>query len=70
MQLDAQSTREPTLPEFIQNDKWKQRSYSKFGLITRDVVVEDGKPTKQWKDSVMDTKFGAITKDATDHYRQ
>lgn len=32
--------------------------------------LEDGKPTKQWNDPQLSTKFGLITKDATDQYRQ
>ena len=71
-QLDAQSVREPTLPEFIAGDKWQTRSFTKFGLITRDAKIDEEtkKPTKQWKEPVLPVRFGLITKDAADQYRQ
>lgn len=42
--VDSQSVKEPMLPEFMMADKWQQRSFTKFGLMTRDAKVVDGKP--------------------------
>lgn len=44
------------------SNKWQQRSFTKFGLMTRDAKVVDGKPVpKQWEDQKLNTKFGLIT---------
>ena len=50
--VDSQSVREPNLPDFTIGDKWQQRSFTKFGLMTRHCKKdEDGKPIpKQWGD--------------------
>ena len=68
--VESQSVREPNLPEFSMSDKWQQRSFTKFGLMTRDAKVVEGKPVpKQWEDQKLSTRFGLITQDATENYR-